>query len=667
MPASWYNMAMTNNCCRNKNHQMKQYTSLQLIQHINQIIACSQLDELLSLTLDFLISMTDSGEVAVYLYYPETQLFELKAQKNQPTYEATQLDDRFFGASDIAQYLLQLETSLLVSDITSVFPLMRMFCNQADYRKPTAYILPMRTQQQCLGVVCLFQPSSDTISDPEHVGIVQSFGNIVTSQIDKILQFHVAQRRVNRLMDLVDIMANMFTTLESNQLLDDIMMYARELLDVETTSIWIKDDQTGDLILHVATGTPTEQASGIRVPSGRGIIGHVINTGYSVIVNDVHQNEHFYGVVDQRLHFTTRAILCVPLKAHTMHIAVDTKDLEQPTAEMDRTEIIIGGAQALNKRDGGPFTEEDKVLFEIFSSQAATILQILWLYEANTQEQRKRANAEASSLAKSIFLSNMSHELRTPLNAIIGYSELLAEDVQDIGAGEIVEDLNKIRSSGVHLLSIINDILDISKIEAGQMKLCIETFEVTMVVDYVLMVVETEIRKKGNTLEVKMAPDLGTIVSDMTKIRLILNNLLKNANKFTDDGHITFLIKRMSATDAQTHLSKFQSPSNVMQSKSFVLQTHDEIFDTSGQTSSDWIMFQVTDTGMGMTAEQVEHIFEAFTQADTSTTRKHGGTGLGLAIARSFCRMMDGDILVESILGQGSTFTVWIPAIIPQI
>jgi signal transduction histidine kinase len=231
--------------------------------------------------------------------------------------------------------------------------------------------------------------------------------------------------------------------------------------------------------------------------------------------------------------------------------------------------------------------------------------------------------AEAANQTKSQFLANMSHELRTPLNAIIGYSEMLTEEAEDLGHPEFIQDLERIRTSGRHLLSLINEILDLSKIESGKMDLFLESFELKPMLKGVVDSLAPVISANANRLELKMTEDTIAMHSDETKLRQILFNLLSNACKFTEHGTITVDVQLDAAA------------------KEVVLAVHD--------------------SGIGMTPEQLQRLFQPFTQADASTTRKYGGTGLGLTISKSFAQMMGGDISVSSQLNQGSTFTVRLP------
>jgi len=237
-----------------------------------------------------------------------------------------------------------------------------------------------------------------------------------------------------------------------------------------------------------------------------------------------------------------------------------------------------------------------------------------------------RDQAEAMSLTKSAFLANMSHELRTPLNAIIGVTEMLQEDARDLKRDDELEPLNRVSSAARHLLALINDILDLSKIEAGRMELNLETFSIAPLIDDVVKTFETLAANNGNRIVVDCDPATKSIHADQMRVRQTLLNLVSNANKFTERGTLTIRARRREIDNRE------------------------------------WAEIAVTDTGIGMTPAQMEKLFQEFSQVDSSTTRKYGGTGLGLAISQRFCRMMGGDISVQSEAGRGSTFTITLPA-----
>ena len=249
------------------------------------------------------------------------------------------------------------------------------------------------------------------------------------------------------------------------------------------------------------------------------------------------------------------------------------------------------------------------------------------LSKAIAEAQKARAVAEEANKAKSTFLANMSHELRTPMNAIIGYSEMLLEDLQASNPTDYVSDLLKIHSSAVHLLSLINEILDLSKIEAGKMELFLEDIHLPSVIEEITNTVQPIIDKNANKLSIHLSELMPMIKADSIKLRQILLNLLSNAGKFTHGGEINFSVSVENAPE------------------------------------SDWIVFKVSDTGIGMSKDQVDKVFDAFTQADNSTTRKYGGTGLGLTITKKFCEMMGGNISLESVPAVGSVFVVRLPTV----
>ena len=257
----------------------------------------------------------------------------------------------------------------------------------------------------------------------------------------------------------------------------------------------------------------------------------------------------------------------------------------------------------------------------------ATVIRNARLFD---ESRGARAEAVHSSQAKSQFLANMSHELRTPLNAIIGYCEMIIEDVEDDGHEQYLDDLQKIHSSGLFLLELIGSVLDLTKIEAGKLEVSLSYFKVDELIDDVISTSLPLMKNNDNKLLVSDHGLLGQMHSDVTKVRQVLLNLLSNSAKFTERGNVQLRASRES------------------------------------RSGIDWLSFSVTDNGIGMSPEQLDQAFEAFTQADESTSRKYGGTGLGLTITREFCELLGGKIKAKSEQGNGSVFTVTLPAQPPE-
>lgn len=294
---------------------------------------------------------------------------------------------------------------------------------------------------------------------------------------------------------------------------------------------------------------------------------------------------------------------------------------------------IAAGAVA----EGQPHTAiavqgDDEIghLQQAFNQMVQNLQEQRMAFEQRTEAEKARAAAEQANQAKSSFLANMSHELRTPLTAIIGYSELLQQEIEMLNRSDLANDLTKIYDAGQHLLSVINDVLDISKIEAGKMSLHLESFSIGPMILGVVMTVRPLVEHNGNVLHWDCPDDIGVMYADLTRVRQILFNLLSNAAKFTRNDTVQLGVERILIG------------------------------------GSPWICFRVVDNGIGMTDMQMKNLFEDFHQGDILTTYKYGGTGLGLALSRRFCRMMGGDIMVTSKLGQGSSFTIQLPAAVGE-
>ncbi len=305
------------------------------------------------------------------------------------------------------------------------------------------------------------------------------------------------------------------------------------------------------------------------------------------------------------------------------------KAVTRPLAALTRDLVALGEGDLrpsnLTAEISG--AAEYEVLAQAFANTRHRLSALLDAMKQRTAElEEAKILADAANQTKSEFLANMSHELRTPLNAIIGYSEILSEDAKDSGHSDYLPDLNKIRNSGKHLLGLINDILDLTKIEAGRMEMFLETFDVTQLIQDVAETVQPLLDKNTNSLTVNVLATVGTIHADQTKVRQMLLNLVSNASKFTKDGIVTMSVDREVALKGE-----------------------------------DVFVFRVRDTGIGMSPEQLSRLFQPFMQAESSTTKRFGGTGLGLAITKHLAELMGGSVTVESELGRGTTFTIRLP------
>jgi PAS domain S-box-containing protein len=350
------------------------------------------------------------------------------------------------------------------------------------------------------------------------------------------------------------------------------------------------------------------------------------NLGEGVIMTDLHDGIVY---VNPRLEQLSGfpAVELLGRTVETSLILPEDRESYQQRGQERRQGVSEQYETRLLRKDGGSFwAEVHSTPFRDASGKVVGALSaVLDVSDRrHTQEELVRAvdQAEDATRAKSAFLANMSHELRTPLNAIIGYSEMLQDELTERDLKELLPDLGRVHTAAQHLLHLINDILDLSKIEAGRLELELTTFALAPMVRDVESTVQPLVAKNENTLSVSCPDDVGEMHADPTRLRQVLLNLLSNAAKFCEKGRITLDVRK------------------------------------GGEAA---VVFTIADTGIGMSPEQMAKLFQAFSQADVAITRKYGGTGLGLAISRQLCRMMGGDVTVESELGKGSTFTIRLP------
>ncbi len=493
--------------------------------------------------------------------------------------------------------------------------------------------VPIRVGEEIVGVLDIQSPQIDDF-DENDVIVMETLAGQIAIAIKNSRLYAQTQRRANELAFLNSASQMMVSSLDLDEVLQTTVRQATEVLEMEAGSLLLLEPDAGDLVFEAAWGGGSEGLSGQRIPVGVGIAGWVAEHRQSAIVRDVYQDERFYSRFDEVAEeFVTRSILCVPL------------------IYRDR---IAGVMQALNKLEG-EFTAEDQRLLEALASAAAIAVENARLYNEAQRELGERMRAERelrkerTSLAQRVaertaelssanaelarsarlkdeFLASMSHELRTPLNAILGLSEALQELVYGSLNERQLQSLRRIEESGRHLLELINEILDISKIEAGKLELLFASVNVESVCQASTMLIAEMAQQKRLTLSTMFDSRLTEIMADERRLKQILVNLLSNACKFTPEGGKVGL-------------------------------------DVSADVDNQAVHFSVWDTGIGIAEEDMRRLFEPFVQLDSSLSRRYGGTGLGLALVRRLTELHGGGISVESagIEGQGSRFTVSLP------
>ena len=569
--------------------------------------------------------------------------------------------------------------------------------------------VPLRMDGRVIGVLVVESPERNAFG-AEDFEILTAAANQASIAIGRARLLAEERRRVDEHKALLDTMADLSSDLELPRVLQAVLNRAVTLLGVTGGEVAIYDEETEQLAV-AASQNIGKDSTGTRLALGEGAMGHVARTREPLIIPSYHE---WLGRSGQYADVTVHSVMAAPLligrrlvgaiasvhsdpnrifgsedlRLLTMFapqaaiaienarlytasrrqkqyfeelvsnspVAIVTLDTNHDVVSCNPAfETLFGYSQveatgrnlddlvttAATRSEAIQYTQQglerpihgigrrrrkDGTLVDVELLAVPVIVDgervgLMGLYHDISELLEARRGAEAASSAKSQFLASMSHELRTPLNAIIGYSEMVQEEVEDLGQPQLVSDLTKIQTAGRHLLALINDILDLSKIEAGRMELYLETFELGTLVEEVATTVQPLVKKNANQLVVELPQRPGTMHADLTKVRQMLLNLLSNACKFTERGTITLTVRRQR----------------------------------------DDVLLAVRDTGVGMTAKQMERLFEAFAQAEASTTSKYGGTGLGLAITKRFSHMMGGDVTVMSEPGMGSTFTVRLP------
>jgi GAF domain-containing protein/DNA-binding response OmpR family regulator len=584
----------------------------------------------------------------------------------------------------------------LAAAVETDYPDSRPFQQLVGHR--TLLVTPLLREDVTIGAITSGRWEVRPFSDRE-IALLETFADQAVIAIENARLFEELRERTGELARSVEELRALgavgqavSSTLDLQVVLTTVVRHAVELSGADAGAVYEFDPAAGLLHLRATHLFDAEMEQALRdVPLrfGEGAAGRACAARAPVQIPDMLAAGAYQSSVREIMaRAGHRALLGVPLLR----------------------EGRVLGALVVSRKATGEFPAEIVALLETFAAQSALAIENARLFE---EVQSQGRELEIASEHKSEFLANMSHELRTPLNAILSYSQLLREEAEDAGQDELIPDLQKIHGAGQQLLQLINDILDLSKIEAGKMDLYLESFDVAALVRDAVTVIRPLAERNGNTLVVACPDDIGSMYADQVKVRQALLNLLSNASKFTQQGTIELRVAPHPPTPIMPTMgpptptapasgrggadgSLLPAPAHgggggaggaggaggggVPAARPYdaadgvpdhgrgesPIRPPAPLAPHAASHPAPVVTFAVADTGIGMTEEQLGRLFEAFSQADSSTTRRFGGTGLGLAITRHFCRLMGGDVTVESEYGAGSTFTITLPAEVAQ-
>ncbi|WP_129628628.1 GAF and HD-GYP domain-containing protein [Candidatus Oscillochloris fontis] len=414
--------------------RLQQY--VEVIQQANQIAASTELDALLDKMLGLIISITNAEAGTLYLYDAATHELVFKVVHGNAASERL-VGLRLNADNGVAGQALKCAEPLFIQDVMNDPRWDRATGELTGMNLRTMYCVPLILRGQPVGVVQVFNLPPETCDDPDEVALIQLLCSRLVTEVEKTRMLEESQLRTRRQQALVEIISNLTSTLDSKTLLDRIMSHACDLLGVEATSIWLRDTVNGDLVLHMATGEHREYLQAIRVPAGQGIIGHVVATGETVVVNDVRSDQRFYRNVDDHSGFQTRAILCVPMRAPRIIVGGARGTVE---------EQVIGGAQALNPINQRAFSEDDISLFTSLASQAATVIRLARLYEETDKLFTRLIDAITGAIdLKDPYTRGHSQRVSDYSVAIAEELGLSQETIYRIRISSKLHDVGKIR------------------------------------------------------------------------------------------------------------------------------------------------------------------------------------------------------------------------------